>query len=33
MNGVRSFARSGGLPMSMRELDEMLGLSATRKER
>lgn len=33
MNGVRSLARSGGLPMSMRELDEMLGLPATRKER
>ncbi len=33
MNDVRSFARSGGLPMSMRELGEMLGVPATRKER
>lgn len=33
MNVVRSLARSGGLPMSMRELGELLGVPATRKER
>ena len=32
MNGVRRFARSAGLPMSMRALHELLGLSAAPKE-